>query len=173
MKKLLLAIVLVLCSVTVKAQYTVNIDYYVGTWKYENSGTGEEFIMKLKKKHENGTGDYLVGAYSYKKNGVIVIDCLYHYSQDYANKFHYPIYATNSSYALSNVNPNYLYMFFYDFIYNYKSRCSALSIENHIYTGSGPKKMEFFLSTGEGVYGDNFPPSNFSVPEYLILTKQE
>ena len=56
-----------------------SLDLYVGTWKYENTETGEVFIVKLKK-FDNYTainvnfGTVLIGEYSYKKNGITIYD---------------------------------------------------------------------------------------------------
>ena len=56
-----------------------SLDLYVGTWKYENTETGEVFIVKLKK-FDNFTilshnfGTVLIGEYSYKKNGITIYD---------------------------------------------------------------------------------------------------
>lgn len=155
------------------AQYTANLDYFAGTWKYENTATGEEFILKLKRGDEPGSGSYLVGAYLYKKNNIVVIDCLNHYYKNYANKFEYPVYATNKARNPSWVNPNLLYMFFSDSLLNYRSRNSALSIENFIYKGSGPRKMEIFLRTADGVFANKLPPDKLTPPEYMVLTKEE
>lgn len=163
----------IISSFLASAQYTANLDYFAGTWKYENAGTGEEFILKLKMGNESGTGSYLVGAYSYKKNNIVVIDCLHHYYINYTDKFDYPVYATNQSHSQSLVNPNLLFMFFYDSLLNYHSTNSALSIENFIYTGSGPKKMEIYLRTADGVFANKLPPDKLTPPEYMVLTKEE
>lgn len=73
MKKILTTI-LFCFSISFLFSQNINLDWYVGTWKYQNSANGEEFIIMLKKTQKlihpafgEGTEDCLVGVYSYKK----------------------------------------------------------------------------------------------------------
>ena len=57
-------------------------DNYVGTWKWEDKQTDSEFVIILKKskadwtKFNAGVVDCIIGAYKYKKNGIITSDNL-------------------------------------------------------------------------------------------------
>jgi len=82
MKKTLTTI-LFCFSISFLFSQNINLDWYVGTWKYENSAYGEELIIKLKKSQweipssfGGGTEDCLVGVYSYKKNNLLLVDNL-------------------------------------------------------------------------------------------------
>ena len=57
-----------------------SLDLYEGTWKYENTGTKEVFIIKLKKFDNyigfSNHGTVIIGEYSYTKNNITIHDSL-------------------------------------------------------------------------------------------------
>ena len=83
MKEVLIIVLSIVFSISLSAQEITpipldgSLDLYVGTWKYENSETNEEFIIKLRK-FDNYTsvlgsnfGTVLIGEYYHSKNGII------------------------------------------------------------------------------------------------------
>ena len=88
MKEVLIIVFSILLSFSMSAQEITpipldgSLDLYVGTWKYENSETNEEFIIKLRKFDNYTTvlgsnfGTVLIGEYYHSKNGIILYDNL-------------------------------------------------------------------------------------------------
>ena len=83
MKEVLIIVLSIVFSISLSAQEITpipsggSLDLYVGTWKYENSETNEEFIIKLRKFDNYTTvlgsnfGTVLIGEYYHSKNGII------------------------------------------------------------------------------------------------------
>ena len=171
MKTFLIIILVSVFSINLQAQHTANLDFYVGTWKYENQQTGEEFVLKLRKTVKYS--DYcVVGAYTYKKNGQIVTDCMDKFS---LNLDKMPVFATNSQIIPDQVDPNKLRMFVSDF----GKFCpngdvkETLSNELLIISNATPNKIRWLLKNDRGpVLEDEAPPEEFSIPVDIILTRQ-
>ena len=79
MKKILIAIILLLVSAQLGySQKTSAYDKYIGTWKWVDNQSQSEFIIILKMgtadwtRFGKGTKDCIIGAYRYKKTGVII-----------------------------------------------------------------------------------------------------
>lgn len=173
LKKAFIIISIVFMSViTANAQsYTANLEFYVGTWRYTNASTGEEFTIQLRKTSrvhvEDGTIDCLVGAYTYKKNGQIIVDCINQYNSQ-IDPLNMPIYATNRTFAASDVNPDRLYMYVIDVGMNK----TTFSNDILIISGTDPKKIRWILRNDEGEYEtQDLPPTEFSIPTDIVLTK--
>jgi len=163
-------------SFSLQAQHTANLDFYAGTWTYVNTQTGEEFVLKLRKTIEHrGSRECLVGAYTYKKNGKIVTDCMEQFSKT-QSVYTMPILASNSSKNPSDVNPNWLWMFVDD----YGKFCpngavkSTTSNSLEIVSSVSPQKIRWILKNdvGDEYLEDEAPPMEFSIPVDMILTKQ-
>jgi len=173
MKTLVIVIFTSIFSVNLQAQHTANLDFYAGTWKYENQQTGEEFILKLRKTFSSFLStECVVGAYTYKKNGQIVTDCMDKFS---LNLNIMPVFATNSYIDTVLVNPNRLYMFVTDygkFCPNGDKKRTS-SNELLLVSSATPNKIRWILKNDEGEgLTDELPPEEFSIPEDMILTKQ-
>ena len=175
MKTFLTIILAGLFAVNVFAQHTANIDFYVGTWKYTNAQTGEEFTLQLRKSFNSVISCWcVVGAYTYKKNGTIITDCMNMYLlQIKENEM--PVYATNSRNDPTWVNPNRLDMYVTDYGKfcpngtNKRSRSNTLEL---VSSGT-PNKVRWILKNDEGDYiASEAPPNDFSIPTDIILTKQ-
>ena len=68
--------------------------YYIGTWKWEDTTSRSEFIVKLemgRTKDPEWVTDYLKGGYRYVRQGVILVDCIDDIQCD-MEFVHYPIY---------------------------------------------------------------------------------
>jgi hypothetical protein len=96
MKKIILIFLLSLLTTLLLAQDSQ--DYYVGTWKWEDQSSNSEIIIQLKTYTGvcgflGNTSSYtvLVGAYSYKKDGVIVANFLNEFGENYSSYASYPI----------------------------------------------------------------------------------
>lgn len=107
MKKILLITILIIFTLTTLPAQSVSLEWYVGTWKYENIQTGDEFIIKLRKAQREipavfggGTEECLVGVYSYKKNNQLLIDNINRF-YDNINPVSYPICVFSSNDGLN------------------------------------------------------------------------
>ena len=171
--KILITLLSVLFFYLADAQnYSANLDFYVGTWVYSDPSIGEEFTVKLRKTYRNdkyGINHCLVGAYTYKKDGQILSDCMAKFN-DQVDALYMPIYATNSVLRQSLVNPNRLYMYLEDFV----MRKTTFSNEIEIISSTNPKQIHWILRNDEGEYETkDLPPDEFSIPTDVILTKVE
>ena len=176
--------------VNLQAQHSANLDFFVGTWKYENPQTGEEFILKLRKTsilltHFTVETDLVVGAYTYKKNGQIVTDCMDKFDSD-IHVFMMPIDATNASINPAWVDPNRLRMVVRDYgkrAPNGDVKTSRNENELSVVSASHPNQIRWilredrgqrfyiFLEEGEEEPLCPIPPLGFSIPTDMVLTR--
>ncbi len=92
-----------------------NLDFFVGTWKYENKQTNETFLLRLRKASHtvydtirDTVIESVVGAYTYtKKRGV---DYMGMFQETSYRPTSMPVYATNHSNDENAVNPDKLRM---------------------------------------------------------------
>lgn len=167
----LLIAVMAVCSLADTQNYSANLDFYVGTWVYSDPSIGEEFTVKLRKTYhynEHGIKYCLVGAYTYKKDGQIVSDCMVKFN-DQVDALYMPIYASNSV-LHQGVNPNRLYMYLRDFV----MRKKTFSNEIEIISSTDPKQIHWILRNDEEEgEAKDLPPYEFSIPTDVVLTKVE
>lgn len=150
-------------------------NYYVGTWRWVDSTTQSELIIKLvlsKTTEPDWEISYLKGAYLYKKDGIVVADYLEELNEN--KKFvYYPIYIfcdrennmnlTVRDYLIKNGNNVFKRHGGSSFI-KYTS-----SLPEQIYWKIIDNKYAGVLYTDENkVY-----PPGISLPEDIILTKVE
>ncbi len=178
--KRLILILFCITSTYLSAQPT-NLDWYVGTWKYENISNGDEIIVKLKKGIFNipivfggGVEDCLVGVYSYKKNNQLLINNLERINEQ--QNYSYPIQLLPSS-----INPTEKFLFSiidytiqngngkFKYIYSAGSFIELNTIS--------PKTIKWKLVVEEQEYFyyeqiDRFPEGT-NLPLEIILTKIE
>ena len=179
MKTLFLSIATLLFSITGYAQINfANLDFFVGTWKYEDSVTGDELTVKFKRSHylspRNEIIYCIVCAYTYKKYGSVVTDCM--------NKFDaplephaMPIYASNTSTHLNLNELGWLYMFFDDYGRFSPNGTMKRTHNNQLVVLSrySPYQIQWTLEDQGGFFtADEMPPDDFSVPANVVLTKQ-
>ena len=156
--------------------YGANLDFYVGTWRYTNTSTKEEFTIKLRKSvytAYNTRKDCVVGAYTYKKNGVVILDNMDKFTNNRSPGNSVPIYASNAKANISDSNPNELYLSVRDYGL-VSDGVPKYGIGNITINSTGnPKKIRWVLEDPEGVYikGDWLP--GFTIPTDIILTKIE
>ena len=154
--------------------YGANLDFYVGTWRYTNTTTKEEFTIKLRKSIHtayNAKKDCVVGAYTYKKNGVVILDNMNEFLIDKAVGLPGPIYASNAKANISDSNPNELYLSVRDYglVSDGVPKYGIGSII--IVSTSNPKKIRWILEDPEGVYIQGHWLPGFSIPTDAIFTK--
>ena len=162
---------------SIERQYGANLDFYIGTWRYTNTTTKEEFTIKLRKSIYTAYGisqDCVVGTYTYKKNGVVVMDNMNEFMTDKSVGLPAPIYASNTRAAPSTPNPNELDTSIQDYGILWpdstlpKSGLGTITIVST----SNPKKIQWQLKDREGVRIEGLhPPMGFSIPTDIILTK--
>ena len=174
MKKIIHIILLSLLTTLLQAQDTQ--DYYVGTWKWEDQRSNSEIIIQLKTYtgvwgYLGNTSSYtvLVGAYSYKKDGVIVANFLNEFGENYSSYASYPIaiwdmkYLGIRDFLLTNGEgaPKYI---------EGSSRIEHVS--------SNPDKIKWTL-VDDAHSGDIIAdpkllePQGISLPKEIVLTKVE
>ena len=158
-------------------QFIENKDYsyYVGTWKWEDTASQSEFVIKLeisKTTEPDWEVDYLRGAYLYKKNGTVVADYMSELNDN--KKFVlYPIY------IFSN-RENHMDLTVRDFLIkngnNVNKKHGGSSFIT--YFSSSPEQIRWKIIDDKYIgilYTDEkmvFPPG-ISLPEDIILTKVE
>lgn len=174
MKKVILIFLLSLLTTLLLAQDSQ--DYYVGTWKWEDQSSNSEIIIQLKTYtgvwgYWGNTSSYtvLVGAYSYKKDGVIVANFLNEFGENYSSYVSYPIaiwdmkYLGIRDFLLTNEEgaPKYI---------EGSSRIEHVS--------SNPDKIKWIL-VDDAHSGDIIAdpkliePQGISLPKEIVLTKVE
>jgi hypothetical protein len=161
-----------------KPIYTANLDFYTGTWLYENTKTGEEFILKLRKVSEVTQGyphESIVGVYTYKINGYIVTNCMDKFDSTQIRPVSMPVYVTNASWFQHAPDPNKLRMFVTDFnklaINGHHKR--TLSNELLLVSSGTPNQIHWILKNDSGeIFADEATPIEFSIPTDIILTRQ-
>ena len=181
MKTLTTIVLAVFFAINLQAQHTANIDFFVGTWRYENPQTGEEFILKLRKishllmPSDPFPTEYVVGAYTFKRNGQIVTDCMDKFDSDV-----HPVRATNSTLRPSTVNPNRLRMSVSDYgkrAPNGSVKTTGDNNELLIVSATEPHQIRWILREDRGVRAifegeeDGIHPLGFSIPTDIILTR--
>jgi len=186
MKTLTTIILAVFFTVNLQAQHTANLDFFVGTWRYENPQTGEEFILKLRKTShllrplDPFPTEYVVGAYTFKRNGQIVTDCMEKFDSD-MHIFRMPVRATNSSRNPDWVDPNSLWMTVRDYgirAPNGSVKTSGDDTELLIVSATEPHQIRWILREQRGPIfifeegeEDGIHPRGFSIPTDIILTR--
>jgi len=117
----------------------------------------------------------VVGAYTYKKNGQIVTDCMDQFAST-EDPIGMPVFATNSNMNPSMSNPNKLRMFVTDFgKFSPNGKVKRISDNNELLlvSGAAPNKIRWILrNDGGGYLPGEMPPEEFSIPTDIILTKQ-
>ena len=148
-----------------------SLDLYVGTWKYENTETGEVFIVKLTK-FDNFTilshnfGTVLIGEYSYKKNGISIYNSIDSVSGITTNNQA----IKTSILCTGKQNYNHLSLSVSDKTY-YKAASGKLSyslIRNNTHT----LKWKIAESEGDFDVGPDYK-EGLSIPSDIVLIKVE
>ena len=178
MKKIL--IILLFCfSITYISAQPANLDWYVGTWKYENTSTGEELIIKLKRSQftelpifGSEIVDCLVGVYRYKANNQIIVDKLNLFNLD-LEPYDCPI-TLSSRKSISLLSLSVI-----DYsITNGRGKFKSINVPSTVeYISSSPKTIKWKLVVVEQEYFyyeqiDRFPEGT-NLPREVILTKVE
>ena len=87
-------------ELSVELMANKDYSYYVGTWRWTDTTSDSEFVIKLEitqTPDPDWTIDYLKGAYRYKKNGVVVADYMEELNESKPMMPKYPIYITADS----------------------------------------------------------------------------
>jgi len=182
MKTFLTLILASICSLGLYA-HTANLEFFVGTWRYENPQTGEVFILKLRKTsylltHATVPTDYVVGAYTFKRNGQIVTDCMDKFDSD-IHIFRMPVRATDFVRDPDLLKPNRLEMSVLDFgkfAPNGDVKRAGFS-ELLIVSATEPHQIRWILREPRGPVfifegeEDGIHPLGFSIPTDIILTR--
>ena len=161
------------------AQLIENKDYsfYVGTWKWEDTTSQSEFIVKLVQAQrisslDNTKRTYLKGVYLYKKNGEVVAD--YMSELDEEKEFvHYPIYVHND--RENNMKLGIRDYLLKDGYNNAKHHGGSSYIK---YISSNPEQIKWKIVddrlSGAFFTDDRMTdPPGISLPEDIILIKVE
>lgn len=178
MKKIL--IILLFCfSITYISAQPANLDWYVGTWRYENTSTGEELIIKLKRSQftelpifGSEIVDCLVGVYRYKANNQIIVDKLNLFNLD-LEPYDCPI-TLSSRKSISLLSLSVI-----DYsITNGRGKFKSINVPSTVvYNTSSPKTIKWKLVVEEQEYFyyeqiDRFPEGT-NLPFEIVLTKVE
>ena len=179
MKKILILIISTSFNVNFLFAQNINLDWYVGTWKYENTSTGEELIIKLKRSQfielpifGSGIVDCLVGVYRYKANNQTIVDKLDLFNLD-LEPYDCPITLSSRKSTLL------LSLSIIDYsITNGRGKFKSINVPSTVvYNSSSPKTIKWKLVIEEQEYFyyaqiDRFPEGT-NLPIEIILTKVE
>ena len=167
-------LVLILPISNINAQQNVNLNPYVGTWKYTNASTKEEFTVVLREttyRYQNEPLEQcIVGIYIYKKNGQIIYDNSSQFTSN-VSAIKMPIYAGTS---VKSGTPSKLIFYVKD--YGKMKNGSPKTSEGWLtlISSSNPKQLRWQPEEPEGVYvAEQAPIPGFSIPTDIILTKVE
>ena len=146
-----------------------NLSPYEGTWRYTNVSTNEEFTIKLRKtigQFFYGERECLVGSYTYKKNGVVILDNMNMFNNNNVYPTKMPILVKQQSILFVND---------YGIITRGKPKfvsgwLGLLAVE----LGEAAK-LTWKLEEEEGDIPDVIAdvPQGFTIPDDIILTKVE
>lgn len=190
MKTIIFILLLSLMSTALVAQkkiyYTKNLDAYVGTWVYESNDT--IFKIKFKKGSEEGLDaifNGLYGGYLLSVKGSVIEDYMsrlpvsWNYRTEPKPRNLY-IWATNSSYHIEDVTPNFLGVMFYD---QRKKHFGGKGLGGGLIQLLSPDKIHWKLDEKRGIWneteGDDsideamLKPIGFSVPSDVIMVKEK
>ena len=178
MKNLFYLFVFLVLSVQVAyAQETV-YDNYVGTWKWIDQQSQSEFMIMLKKGNADwtrfgkGIKECIIGAYRYKKNGVVIVGNTWELSEQKRYSM-YPIVLLGDK--------HYMRLYVYDYtIQNgygaYKNMSGSSNVELIEDEVNGYKLKWVVADDGhEHIYVDEKQmfSKGTSLPTNIILTKIE
>ena len=174
MKKIIHIILLSLLTTLLQAQDTQV--YYVGTWKWEDQSSNSEIIVKLRTYTgvwgffgDESTYTILVGAYSYKKDGIIVADYLNECSKNHSSWIGYPI-------AIWDIEELCIRDYLLKDGYGTLKLIAGSSKIEHV--SSNPDKIKWTL-VDDAHSGDIIAdpkliePQGISLPKEIVLTKVE
>ena len=174
-----MAILFASLSASLLPAQNIDLDWYVGTWKYENASAGDELIIKLKKSQFTNLPTFggsvencLVGVYRFKKNNQLWIDKLDTFNENLV-PFSCPI--------TINLGKNILNLLLCvtDYtIVNGRGEYKTINVPSRIeYNSSAPKTIKWKIVVEEQEYFyyaqiDRFPEGT-NLPTDIILTKVE
>ena len=178
MKRLLFIIGLnLVLSFSLYAQVS-GYSFYVGTWKYTNTGTKEEFTIRLRDTTNQASPFFggeiyecMVGTYTYKKNGVVILDNMEMFNDKSVKALRMPIFIT------SGQDNGYTDMLLQarDYGTIVRGRPKSSIGDFQLVSSGNPKQIRWIIGEKEGVrvVGINDEPPGFSIPTDIILTKVE
>lgn len=185
MKKVAFILFLNIISIVGYSQNEI-FDYYIGSWKWENTQTGDSFEVILKKgtlviseSFGGGTKDCIIGTYKYIKNGVVFVDKTSELNKNYDNAIWYPIWAYLPATTTSIM---YFVVKDYDKVNSFgKPKVLGTEECKLVYVSSNPKQMRWDLTRVDKENWDvlwivderQIFPSGTSLPTNIILTKVE
>ena len=164
---------------------TKNLDAYVGTWVYQNNDT--IFKIRLQKGQKIGRSDIyngLYGGYYLSVKGKIIENYwgelpVYWDSSKKTRPDNLYIWASNHSYTLNEIDPNYVSVWFYD---QRKKHFGGKGISGGYIHLLSPTKIHWKLNEALGIWneteGDESitdaerQPIGFSVPDNVIMMKE-
>lgn len=159
---------------------TNELDYYVGTWKYQNGNTSLTIVLQKVTQIPEGDGDVtddLIGEYRYVENGVELVNSFY--------RLNNPAYNT-AQHRISGATfiPQFLFPKCTDCT-TQKTRVKLILTDpgrhwvlasivlQHIIENGQEKLKAFILSDGIGILPSPSSPTNMRISEQqYILIKQ-
>ncbi len=157
---------------------TENLDFFVGTWKYESDQISETFTLRLRKVRDTVHTTIIegvAGAYTHWGMGRRGLDCMDQFFSTSTSPSSMPVYATNASRNKSNVNPDKLRLRVTD--YGLRAPNGDLkrvyNCELSIVSKDSIEQIRWILKDDLGglMLEEEAPSPGFSIPADIILTK--
>lgn len=162
-------------ELSVELMANKDYSYYVGTWRWTDSTSDSEFVIKLEITQTidpDWTIDYLKGAYRYKKNGVVVADYMEELSvnKDFVL---YPIYIFND--CKNNMELGVRDFELKDGYGEHKHHGGSSYIK---YISDNPQQIKWVIIDDRqsgSIFADEkmIDPPGISLPADIIMTKVE
>ena len=156
----------------------MNLDFFVGTWKYENDQISETFTLRLRKVCDTSNNviyEAVAGAYTHFRLDRRGVNCMNEFFSTSKSPVSMPVYATNDASDRNAVNPNKLRMFVTDYgLYAPNGDAKRVyNCELSIVSKDSPQQIRWILKDDLGglMLTEEVPPPGFTLPTDIILTK--
>ena len=156
----------------------MNLDFFVGTWKYENDQISETFTLRLRKVCDTSNNviyEAVAGAYTHFRLDRRGVNCMNEFFSTSKSPVSMPVYATNDASDRNAVNPNKLRMFVTDYGLRAPNGEAKRMYKNEllIVSKDTPNQIRWILKDeldGE-MLTEEVPPPGFTLPTDIILRK--
>ena len=156
----------------------MNLDFFVGTWKYENDQISETFTLRLRKVRDTihtTIIEGVAGAYTHFRMDRRGANCMDQFFLPSKSPSSMPVYATNDASDKNAVNPDKLRMRVTDYGLH-ASNGDAKRVYNcelSIVSKDSPQQIRWILKDDLGglMLTEEVPPPGFTLPTDIILTK--
>ncbi len=161
-----------------QTRYTANLDFFVGTWKYENEQTGETFTLRLRRVCDttnNVIYEAVAGAYTHRPLDRRGVNCMDQFFSTSKSPVSMPVYATNFASRRKHLDYSKLRMYVTDYGLYAPNGDPKRVRQNELLVVSRdtPNQIRWILNDDLGgeTIAEETPPPGFTIPTDIILRK--